>query len=740
MSTDAGTRDLEALVELFLGEREAAPDLAPEAFARVHPEGGPSLLPALHRSLELLTTLGDTSEDVPERIGSWRVVREIGRGGMGIVYEVERNGERRALKRVTATTLCQPRAMQRFQREAAVLQRLRHPGIVAVHEVGSADGLPFLVMDLVAGDTLAHGGPLSWQRSAEIVRDTARAVTVMHTAGLWHRDLKPENIVLRADGAPIVVDFGLVHDETDATLTGTGDLLGTPRYLAPEQAEGRPADARTDVHALGLILAELLSGEPVRADTPRSDLLEAARRGLPRRRLSTIPGTPTALTKILRTATARQPRHRYPDAAALAADLDRLLDGQPVQAHPPGFLSLTLDSLRFHPRLAGALAGLLLAVAAVGAFMIHAAQAKAQRARAEVRFERAVLLWMEGETDATRAAARATLAEQADHRGAAAMLVLASDEQAPATAASPEPLLRGITARKAGQWATAATAFRQATSADPSCPLARVLLAEAEEKAGNLAEADGELAAASRLLPDSAALAVALGALRLRRGDPRAAAAEYRRACDLQPAQFHPRYQLARCTHTFDAAAALRDVEAAAALLPSGDGTRARILANLHAATLDKLGRSVEAVTILREMAERFPDDARLMFNLAYALDRLGRVREAQPWYERTLAAEPTNQSAALCLVWLLCTATDEDLRDVDRGEQLLLDVLAHDGGASDKVLQMVREFGLRTHRIDRIAATLQTLADRPDTTQQQRTTLLHTRTFLQNATVPSGR
>jgi len=740
VSDDDVSPGLEALVEQFLDRREREPDLRPEQFAEDHPDAGPALLRALHTSLELLATLHDAPEPLPETFAGYRVVRELGRGGMGVVYEVERDGVRRALKHVAVTALLQPRALQRFQREAAALQRLRHPGIVAVHEVGTQDGLPFLVMDLVDGPTLLHSTPMPWRRATTLVRDVARALAVVHDAGLCHRDLKPDNIVLRADAAPVVIDFGLVHDADGDTLTASGDLLGTVRYMAPEQAEGRSADARSDVHALGLILLELLHGEPAREHGSRSDLLAAAVRGLPRRRLRRPAGAPNDLVRVLRTALARRPEQRYADAAALAADLDRVLDGTPVRGRPPGSVALALDALRFHPRMAGVLVGLLLALLVGGAFVWRAAARATHAQNARHLFDGAVMAWFDGDEAAGSAGARATLAERPGHRGARALLTLCAGEAATLAPGDGEALVNALAARSAAQWQAAAAALRAAIVQDPACPLARILLAEAEEKLGHPAEADGELTAAQRLLPESAALAAALGALQLRRGDAQAAAASYRRVCDRQPDRFDPRYQLARACHAFDAEAALREITAAEPLLPPGDARRERLLRNLQAATLDKLGRSAEAVQVLSALAERHPDDPRVLFNLGYTLDRLARVHEAKGWYEKVLAIEPHNQSATLCLVWLLSTAADRELQDPDRAERLLVQALEADGGSSDKVLQMVREYGLRTRRIERLVDTMQQLAARPDLPQQRRATLEHTCNYLRNGVGPDGR
>lgn len=737
--SDAAGDEVEAVVEAFVARREHDPDLTPERFVSEHPAARPEHLPALRASLDVMATLGDEVDPLPEQIGGFRVRREIGRGGMGVVYEVERDGEVLALKRLALTALLQPRALHRFEREARVLQRLAHPGIVRVRASGVADGLPYLVMELVDGPGLSAVGKLSWRRAAELVRAVADALQTVHAAGLCHRDLKPANVVVRADGTPVVVDFGLVLDGGDVTLTGTGDVVGTPRYLSPEQAEGRPADARADVHALGLLLAELLLGRPLRTATNRSDLLAMACRGVTRRQLPRLRDVPAALDRVLRTALARRPAHRYENAGAMVRDLDRLLAGRDVQCRPPGVAVRALDALRFHPRTAGVLAGAALVVAVVlgAVWLASAAAARAERAR--LAFEPAVLAWIADDAASAEEAATRTLAIDPSHAAALAMLRDARGRGS-ADASDAGALARGLAERRAGRWREAQREFAAAIAADPQCVFGRVLLAQAEEQVGHVEEADGQLTTASRLLPRSAALAAALGALRLRRADARGAALEYRRALALHPDSVDLRYRLARCLEAFDATAALQEVEAALGATPSPDGRERRNLRNLQAALLDRLGRPADAVPILEELAAAHPDDARIAFNLAYALDRLLRVREAKALYERALALDADNLNANLCLVWLQATAADPELRDPAAAERRLLDVLQRDRGRRAAVLQAVREFGLRTGRIERLLDALAQLAADESLPAQQRATLAHTRSYLENGAPPEGR
>jgi eukaryotic-like serine/threonine-protein kinase len=185
------------------------------------------------------------------------LVRELARGGMGVVHEaVEREtGRRVAIKRLLRGPWLEPSAVDRFRREGEAAARLRHPGIVVVHAAGVAEGEPYLVMELVRGESLQarldRDGPLPLEEALRVADALAAALDHAHAQGVLHRDLKPANVMFDETGAAKLTDFGLARLVDRATLTRTGELLGTPAYMPPEQANGLRGDARADVYGLG---------------------------------------------------------------------------------------------------------------------------------------------------------------------------------------------------------------------------------------------------------------------------------------------------------------------------------------------------------------------------------------------------------------------------------------------------------------------------------------------------------
>jgi WD40 repeat protein len=263
------------------------------------------------------------------------VVGELGRGGMGVVYEAEDPLlERRVALKLLAPALADcPAAAQRFVREARAAARLGHPNVVAVHEVGDHGGTPYLVMELVPGGSaqalLDARGRLGWREATRLAADACRGLAAAHAAGLIHRDLKPSNLMLGRDGAVKLADFGLAKALDQATLSPATDrqVLGTPHYMSPEQCRSEPLDARGDVYALGATYYALLTGAPPFTEGSALAVMFAqCARPLPDPRAA-CPDIPEPCAAVLSRAMAKEPSQRYPSAAALLADLEALLAG-----------------------------------------------------------------------------------------------------------------------------------------------------------------------------------------------------------------------------------------------------------------------------------------------------------------------------------------------------------------------------------------------------------------------------
>jgi tetratricopeptide (TPR) repeat protein len=330
-------------------------------------------------------------EPLPHLPG-FEVLRELGRGGMGVVYLARQTALNRlvALKMV-AGDFTHTDAQQRFVAEAESIAQLQHPGIVQIYACGSHEGHPYLALEYVPHGSLADyltGNPLAAREAAGLVAHVAQAVQVAHDKGIIHRDLKPANILLAVPSGqgpvvgkdplpgglltaqPKLTDFGLAKRQ-DSTVTASGIAVGTPCYMSPEQAAGRRAlGPTTDVYALGVILYELLTGRPpFKAASPLDTMMQVMQEEvLSPRRL--CPAIPADLETICLKCLEKEPTKRYPSAAALAADLQRYLQGEPILARPAGRGERVLKWARRKPALAGLLATALLTLLILSGSMV----------------------------------------------------------------------------------------------------------------------------------------------------------------------------------------------------------------------------------------------------------------------------------------------------------------------------------------------------------------------------------
>ncbi|MDX6394541.1 MAG: eukaryotic-like serine/threonine-protein kinase, partial [Streptosporangiaceae bacterium] len=321
------------------GIRTALPAQAPFVQSRVDERGGG------HSESRALPAIEPRTPESPSSPANLEILEKLGAGTTGVVHRARQATLNRvvAFKIIHAGARTDPKHRDRFRTEVQAVARLSHPNFVQIYEIGTWKGgewddLPYFVMEHVNGGSLAQklsSGPLPVRQAAQMVETLARAMSVAHEHGIVHRDLKPANILLTVAGQPKITDFGLakINSGQDPGQSRSGSIVGTPSYMAPEQARGGVSDATSDIYSLGATLYEMLTGRPpFRAATIYGTLVQVMNQEpVPPGRLR--PKLPRDLETICLKCLEKEPQRRYPTAEALAEDLHAFLSGEPIRAH-----------------------------------------------------------------------------------------------------------------------------------------------------------------------------------------------------------------------------------------------------------------------------------------------------------------------------------------------------------------------------------------------------------------------
>ncbi|MCI0535370.1 MAG: protein kinase [Verrucomicrobiales bacterium] len=305
-------------------------------------------------------------------VGNYELIEELGQGGMGVVFKAKHRTLNRivALKMLLLGRWTNPRFVERFRAEARAAAGLRHPAVVAIHEIGEHEGQPWFTMDYVAGPSLAdlvREGPLPARRAAALVRSVTEAVQHAHIHGIIHRDLKPANVLLDFDDQPRITDFGLAKEiRVESDLTLSGQTLGSPHYMPPEQVAGqREIGPAGDIYALGAILYHLLTGRPpFQAGTLEATLMQTLKTDPAPPRLLNAE-IPRDLETVCLKCLEKDPARRYATAQELADELKRFLNDEPIRARPVTRIEHAWRWCRRKPALAVSLFSILILLSIV---------------------------------------------------------------------------------------------------------------------------------------------------------------------------------------------------------------------------------------------------------------------------------------------------------------------------------------------------------------------------------------
>src|SRR5947208_1710621 len=344
---------------------EAAIGVSPDAVAGGG-DPGHADNPASQKTARAAELLGE--------LGDYELLEEIGRGGQGVVFRARQKSLNRtvALKVISLGQWASKAHLRRFRLEAEAAAHLEHPGIVPIHEVGERDGSCYFSMKFVEGgqlDEVARREPMPIRRAVELIAKVARTVHYAHDHGILHRDIKPGNILLDEKGEPHLTDFGLARlVETESSITQTLDVIGTPSYMAPEQAVGNNAavSSVTDVYGLGAVLYQLLTGQPPFAGGTTYETIKLLLDTEPRQPRVVNPKIDRDLSTICLKCLEKDPKRRYSSALALAEDLEHWLKHEPILARRTGIFARGKKRVQRNPTSALLAASLIALVAAAG--------------------------------------------------------------------------------------------------------------------------------------------------------------------------------------------------------------------------------------------------------------------------------------------------------------------------------------------------------------------------------------
>ncbi len=343
----AAGEELVRILDQYLADLEAGRAPSREELLAEHPGLASQLEPCLS-GIEFIHRAARPAADAPSRLGDFEIVGEVGRGGMGVVYEARQLSLKRkvALKVLRFAGVADRDAMERFQREAETVAQLHHTNIVPIYAIGEQKGVFYYAMQFIEGRSLAavleesqkEAAPLDLAEAARWALQAAEALAYAHQRGVIHRDVKPSNLILDPAGQVWLTDFGLAKRMDDAALSMTGALLGTPRYMSPEQASAakQPVDQRTDIYSLGATLYELATGKPLfEADSPHGIISQILTVEPPPPR-KVRSGLPRDLETVILKCLAKEPQSRYATAQALVDDLRAFCEGRAIKARRAG--------------------------------------------------------------------------------------------------------------------------------------------------------------------------------------------------------------------------------------------------------------------------------------------------------------------------------------------------------------------------------------------------------------------